>query len=119
MYKRFSYQDLVTIQTQFLPHLKDILKKERCDLLKEYCKTSFKLGSALYYFNNAGVPLFRVVKHGDEQFSFYDEQEKIEMICGPDELSKLHQLIKTDASLKKALKGNQSIMDILKEQYKS
>ena len=53
MYKRFSLEDLMKIQNDFIPHFYAILKRERdCqgDAKVFFQKLCFREGNSVYYF---------------------------------------------------------------------
>jgi hypothetical protein len=61
MYKRFSIQELRTIQSNFIPNFFSILKKEQCLLPSDFLKKLFRQGDNTYYFNR-WEPIFRISK---------------------------------------------------------
>jgi len=51
MYKRYTLNDLKTVQNSLIPNFFSILKKENCILPSDFFKKVFKDGDNVYYFN--------------------------------------------------------------------
>jgi len=51
MYKRYTLNDLKTVQNDLIPNFFSILKKENCILPSDFFKKVFKDGESVYYFN--------------------------------------------------------------------
>ena len=122
MYKRFSLDEIQSIQNDFLPHLQEIIKREirnpRDQNLKSFLKLALAEGDEVYYYFRSDVVFwFSKTKEG---VSFFDERDKIEVFCtGSDEISKLERmLLKFDA--KKMTKNWQkTIEQILMDEFKT
>ncbi|MEI8091276.1 MAG: hypothetical protein WCG98_03335 [bacterium] len=51
MYKRFSLEELKTVQNHFISNFYSIVKKEHCMMTNDFFKKIFKEGDDVYYFN--------------------------------------------------------------------
>ncbi len=115
MYKRFSIQQLTTIQTSVFDHLGEIMRKEQIPLFKKFLRNCHSIWHTTTYFKS-GNPLFRIIKktHG---CTLIDEVEKVEIHCSEDDVSTLHSMMKNSKKLKAMNKKNKSIMDTLREDF--
>ena len=116
MYKRLSLQEISGLQTQFFTRLHSIYKSERCQMLKEYLRVAFKEGNDVYYFRE-GNPYFRLSKRDDGVVIFADESEKIELQATEEDIQQLHNIMKAEKTLTKAIKSNRSIKEILVSEF--
>lgn len=96
MYKRFSLDELQTIQNDFIPHLQEVIKREirnpRDQNLKAFLKLAFGEGDEVYYYFRSDV-IFWLSKTA-EGLSFFDERDKIEVFCkNSEEESKLMRML--------------------------
>ena len=122
MYKRFSLDEIQSIQNDFLPHLQEIIKREirnpRDQNLKSFLKLALAEGDEVYYYFRSDVVFwFSKTKEG---VSFFDERDKIEVFCtGSDGISKLERmLLKFDAK-KMAKNWQKTIEQILMDEFKT
>ena len=79
MYKRFSLDEIQSIQNDFLPHLQEIIKREirnpRDQNLKSFLKLALAEGDEVYYYFRSDVVFwFSKTKEG---VSFFDERDKM------------------------------------------
>ena len=77
MYKRFSLDEIQSIQNDFLPHLQEIIKREirnpRDQNLKSFLKLALAEGDEVYYYFRSDVVFwFSKTKEG---VSFFDERD--------------------------------------------
>jgi len=77
MYKKFSLNDLATIQNNFIPHLYKIIQNERCEGVNQFFKFAFKEGSKLYYFERNMISF--IISLEEKMIHLIDEIEKIEV----------------------------------------
>lgn len=114
MYRKFSLQDVETIQNNFFENLNYILRKEKCENIKQFIKNICQEGEHMIYFNR-NQPIFRCEK-SSQLVSFIDEQQSIQIDIPYEELSKLDGLYKRLFLTAKSKKqSNASIQDILKQ----
>ena len=122
MYKRFSLDEIQSIQNDFLPHLQEIIKREirnpRDQNLKSFLKLALAEGDEVYYYFRSDVVFW--LSKTKEGVSFFDERDKIEVFCtGSDEISKLERmLLKFDAK-KMAKNWQKTIEQILMDEFKT
>lgn len=111
MYKRYTLNDLKTVQNNMIPNFFSILKKEHCILPSDFFKKVFKDGDSIYYFNR-GEASFRVAQ--DQGLTtIIDEKEKIEIILDEAGRRELQSIIKTYITKKERVQGQQSVEQIL------
>jgi hypothetical protein len=113
-----SIDELKGLQTRFFAQLKWIMKQEKCQYLKELCKTVFKQGKHVTYFNGSSTPVFRIVKKDEETTLFFSEEEKIECVCDSAMLASLHEFLKDDKKIQKLMQSNLSLMETLEQDFK-
>lgn len=116
MYKRFSIDELKTIQNEFIPHLYRIIQQEKCQWINDFFKVAFKEGNEVYYFDRWEVS-FKIV--WDEEWNklhFLDEKEKIEVEILADQKGGLQDLIK-NFMVKQRQSGQKTIKEILAEEF--
>jgi len=92
MYKRFSLEEVKSIQNTFIQNLYNNMKKERCISLIDFFKKIFKDGSDTYYCNRNEVT-FSCSKT-ENNIILRDEKEKIEVILDEESKKELHNIIK-------------------------
>lgn len=115
MYKRFTLEELKTVQNNFVPNFFSIIKKESCILPSEFFKKVFRDWNSVYYFNRWEWK-FRVSKENDN-IILADEKEKIEIVL--DEIGKreIQSIIKQYITKKERMQGQKSIEQILTEEF--
>ena len=74
MYKRFTLNELKTVQNTFISNFYGILKKEHCMMANDLFKKIFKEGKEIYYMNR-GDFTFRF-QNNNEEYVLMDEREK-------------------------------------------
>ena len=102
MYKRFTLNELKTVQSDFIPNFFAILKKENCYYPSDFFKKVFKEWNGVYYFNR-WEPVFRASKENNN-FIITDEKEKIEIVLDDAGQKELQSLIKNYITKKFGLK---------------
>ncbi|MCX6822623.1 MAG: hypothetical protein NTX91_01315 [candidate division SR1 bacterium] len=85
MYKRFTIEELQTVQNNFVSNFYAIVKKEHCTMSIDFFKKIFREGNDVYYFNR-GEAVFRFCKEDNEDLILMDEKEKVQVVL--DEVSK-------------------------------
>ena len=115
MYKRFSLQELKTVQNNFIPNFFSILKKEGCIYPSDFFKKIFKDGESIYYFNRWEAT-FRIAKQND-LIAIIDEKEKIEILLNEEDRREMQSIIKTYITKKERVQGQKSIEQILLDEF--
>ena len=76
-----------------------------------------KEGNTIYFFGR-GTPKFRIVKNAEDDYLFIDEKEKIELHATQTTLTKLHNMLKSQSSIKRHTKGSKTMKQILWHDFK-
>jgi hypothetical protein len=92
MYKKFSLEELTSIQNDFIPHLYKIIQHERCQGVNDFFKIAFREGNELFYFERSSIT-FKISLEGNT-IHMMDEVEKIEVQMPMDQKGGLQDLIK-------------------------
>lgn len=122
MYKRFSFDELLNIQNEFIQHLHTIIKREiknpRDQNLTAFLKHCFTEGDNITYFFRSDA-IFRIVKR-DMEISFYDELDKIEICCkNSDEIAQFKRIMQKVLDKKIKQTWQKTIEQILMEEFKT
>ncbi len=115
MYKRFTYDELCNINTNFFKNLKNIYSSKSYTFFKEFIKDIFDEWDCVYYFESNDI-IFRIFKNSDN-IVLIDEKEKIEFICTQVDVGKIHNLLKNDKKVSNIKKDNQTILENLIESF--
>jgi SpoU rRNA methylase family enzyme len=92
MYKKFSLEELTSIQNEFIPHLYKIILQEKCQGVNDFFKIAFKEGKELFYFERSSIA-FKISLEGTT-IHMMDETEKIEVQMPMDQKGGLQDLVK-------------------------
>ncbi len=92
MYKRFTIEELKTVQNTFISNFYSILKKERCMVASDLFKKIFKEGDEIYYMYR-GDFLFRFQNINNE-YILMDEKQKIQVILNEETKREFQSLVK-------------------------
>ena len=117
MYKRFSLEELSTIQNNFIPHLYKYIQQERCQGVNDFFKFAFREGNEVFYFERGNVA-FKVALENNT-FSLTDEVDKIQVQIPADHKWGLNDLVKKFVIKKQRQIWQKSIEQILMEAFKS
>ncbi len=115
MYKRFTLNELRTVQNHFLGDFYSVLKKERCMLANDLFKKIFKEGKEIYYMFR-GDFTFRLQDNGNE-YVLMDEREKIQVILDDEGKREFQSLMKNYILKKEKITGQKSIEQILLDEF--
>lgn len=115
MYKRFTLDELKTVQNTFLNNFYSILKKERCMMPNDLFKKIFREGKEIYYMYR-GDFTFRFQDTGKE-YILMDEKEKIQVILNDEEKRAFQSLMKNFILKKERIIGQKSIEQILLDEF--
>ena len=115
MYKRFSLEEVKSIQNTFVQNLYNNMKKERCISLIDFFKKIFKDWSDTYYCNRNEVT-FSCSK-SENNIILRDEKEKIEVVLDEENKKELHNIIKNFIIKKEKQFWQKTIEQILMDEF--
>lgn len=117
MYKKFSLEEIQSVKNDFIPHLYNIIKKEKCQWINDLVKFIFKEWNDVYFFERWD-PSFRISKKW-EILELTDEKERIQVMVPINDKSKLQNLLKTYIIKKERQLWQRSIEQILFDEFKT
>jgi len=115
MYKRFSLNELKTVQNTFLGNFYSILKKEHCMMASDLFKKIFKEWDEIYYMNR-GDFTFRFQNNNNE-YVLMDEKEKIQIVLNDEEKREFQSMVKNFILKKEKIIWQKSIEQILLDEF--
>lgn len=115
MYKRFTLNELKTVQNTFLSNFYGILKKERCMMASDLFKKIFREGNEIYYMYR-GDFVFRF-QNNNEEYSLMDEREKIQIILDEQGKREFQGMVKNFILKKEKVTWQKSIEQILLDEF--
>lgn len=115
MYKRFTLDELKTVQNNFVSNFYGILKKEHCMTATDLFKKIFKEGDEIYYISRWDF-VFRF-QNAKEDFILMDEKEKIQVVLNEQEKRDFHNMLKNFILKKEKITGQKSIEQILLDEF--
>ena len=116
MYKRFTLNELKTVQNNFLGNFYSILKREHCQMPNDLFTKIFKEGNELYYMTR-GDFVFRFQCNDDASYVLMDEKEKIQLVLDEQSKREFQSLMKNFILKKEKLTGQKSIEQILLDEF--
>ena len=116
MYKRFSIQEIKSIQNNFIQNLYGCIKKEKCWTTVDFFKKIFKEGTDVYFCNRSEI-LLSCSKIDDDKIIIRDEREKIELILDDETKRNLESTIKQYITKKEKQIGQKTIEQILMAEF--
>lgn len=116
MYKRFTLEELKTVQNNFISNFYSIVRKEHCMMTNDFFKKIFREGDDVYYFNRWEA-LFRCSKQPNEDLILMDEREKVQVILDEQGKRDFQNVIKNYLIKKEKLRGQKSIEQILLDAF--
>ena len=116
MYKRFTIQEVKTIQNSFIQNLYWCIKKERCQTTLDFFKKIFKEGSDIYFCNRSEI-LLSCSRTDDDKIIIRDEREKIEIILDDTARRELESTVKNYINKKERQIGQKTIEQILMHEF--
>lgn len=111
MYKNFSIDEIKMVKNDFIPHLYNVIKREKCQWINDLVKFVFKEWNELYYFDKWDI-FFRIIKKWDN-LELSDEIEKIQLTIPMNDKSKLQDLIKNYIIKKERMLWQKTFKEIL------
>lgn len=115
MYKRFTLNELKTVQNTFISNFYSILKKERCMSAIDFFKKIFREGDELYYMYR-GDFVFRFQNNNNE-FTLMDEREKIQVVLNEGEKREFQDMVKHYIMKKEKVVGQKTVEQILLDEF--
>lgn len=115
MYKRFTLEELKTVQNTFISNFYGILKKERCMVASDLFKKIFKEGDEIYYMYRWDF-LFRFQNINNE-YILMDEKQKIQVVLNEDTKREFQGLVKNFILKKEKIIWQKSIEQILLDEF--
>lgn len=115
MYKRFTLEELKTVQNAFLSNFYAILKREHCQMPQDLFKKIFREGDELYYMTR-GDFVFRL-QNNNEEYTLMDEKEKIQIVLDEQGKREFQSLVKNFILKKERITWQKSIEQILLDEF--
>lgn len=115
MHKRFTFEELCSVNTNFYKNLKKLYTSKRYSFFKEFVKNCFLEWDDVYYFEWWEV-IFRLHKK-EWWILLVDEKDKIELSIDQDWVNKLHNLLKNDKNISKIKESTDTILNELNNAY--
>jgi len=117
MYKKFSIEEIKNVKNNFIPHLYNIIKREKCQWINDLVKIIFKEWNKMYYFDKWD-PFFKIAKKWEE-LELSDEIEKIQITIPINDKWKIQDLLKQYALKKERQLWQKTIEEILFDEFKA
>jgi len=117
MYKNFSIEEIKNVKNDFIPHLYNIIKREKCQWINDLVKVIFKEWNKMYYFDRWD-PFFKIAKKW-ENLELSDEIDKIQLTVPMNDKSKLQDLLKHYIMKKERQVWQKTIEEILFDEFKA
>lgn len=117
MYKKLTYEELLSLKTSFFDTLVWIIKKNKYLSFKDYLKDIHKQWSVVYHMMRQECIWRTEFLDGWDHIICYDEREKIEFHLDRGLITKIQNLILDPSKLKKQRIKAQSIEEILEQAF--
>lgn len=115
MYKKFSIEELSTIQNNLIPHLYTIIQREKCQWVNDFFKVAFREWNEVMYFDRWS-PLI-TIQLIDNQIYIADEVDNIQIQMPANEKGDLNRLMIRYVSKKQRQIWQKTIEQILMEAF--
>lgn len=115
MYKKFSIEELSTIQNNLIPHLYTIIQREKCQWVNDFFKVAFREWNEVMYFDRWN-PLI-TIQLIDNQIYIADEVDNIQIQMPANEKGDLNRLMIRYVSKKQRQIWQKTIEQILMEAF--
>ena len=115
MYKKFTLEELSTIQNNLIPHLHTIIQREKCQWVNDFFKTAFHEWNEVMYFDRWN-PLI-TIQLIDNQIHITDEVDNIQIQVPANEKGELNRLMIRYISKKQRQIGQKTIEQILMDAF--
>lgn len=115
MYKKFSIEELTTIQNNLIPHLYTVIQKEKCQWINDFFKIAFREWNEVIYFERWNPSL--AIQLIDNQIYITDEIDNIQIQMPENDKSQLNQLMIRYISKKQKQIWQKTIEQILMDKF--
>lgn len=115
MYKKFSIEELSTIQNNLIPHLYTLIQREKCQWVNDFFKVAFREWNEVMYFDRWN-PLI-TIQLIDNQIYIADEVDNIQIQMPANEKGDLNRLMIRYVSKKQRQIWQKTIEQILMEAF--
>ncbi|MCX6823943.1 MAG: ribonuclease H-like domain-containing protein [candidate division SR1 bacterium] len=115
MYKRFTLDELKTVQNTFISNFYSILKREHCQMASDLFKKIFREGNEIYYMTR-GDFTFRF-QNNNEEYTLMDEKQKIQVVLDEQGKRDFQSMVKNYILKKEKITGQKTIEQILLDEF--
>lgn len=115
MYKKFTLEELSTIQNNLIPHLHTIIQRERCQWVNDFFKIAFREWNEVMFFDR-GNPLI-TIQLIDNRIHITDEVDNIQIQVPANEKGELNRLMIRYISKKQRQIWQKTIEQILMDAF--
>lgn len=115
MYKKFTLEELSTIQNNLIPHLHTIIQREKCQWVNDFFKVAFHEWSEVMYFDRWN-PLI-TIQLIDNRIHITDEVDNIQIQVPVNEKGDLNRLMIRYVSKKQRQIWQKTIEQILMDAF--
>lgn len=115
MYKKFSIEELSTIQNNLIPHLYTIIQREKCQWVNDFFKIAFREWNEIMYFDRWNPMI--TVQLIDNQIHINDEVDNIQIQVPANEKGDLNRLMIRYISKKQRQVWQKTIEQILMDAF--
>ena len=115
MYKKFTTEELSTIQNNLIPHLYSIIQREKCQWINDFFKIAFHEWDEVIYFDKWNP--FMSINLIKDQIYIADETDNIQIQIPADDKSELNRLMIRYISKKQKQSWQKTIEQILMDAF--
>ena len=115
MYKKFTIEELSTIQNNLIPHLYSIIQREKCQWINDFFKIAFHEWDEVIYFDKWNP--FMSINLIKDQIYIADETDNIQIQIPADDKSELNRLMIRYISKKQKQSWQKTIEQILMDAF--
>ena len=115
MYKKFTLEELSTIQNNLIPHLHTIIQREKCQWVNDFFKVAFREWNEVMFFDR-GNPLI-TIQLIDNRIHINDEVDNIQIQVPANEKGELNRLMIRYISKKQRQIWQRTIEQILMDAF--
>lgn len=115
MYKKFTLEELSTIQNNLIPHLHTIIQREKCQWVNDFFKVAFREWDEVIYFDRWN-PLM-IIQLINNQIYITDEADNIQIQVPANEKGELNRLMIRYISKKQRQIWQKTIEQILMDAF--
>ena len=115
MYKKFTLEELSTIQNNLIPHLYTVIQREKCQWVNDFFKIAFHEWNEVMFFDR-GNPLI-TIQLIDNRIHINDEVDNIQIQVPANEKGELNRLMIRYISKKQRQVWQRTIEQILMDTF--